>query len=464
MALGSIQEVYDFSERLDDLANSIDFKINNDLKNKIISNDDARNLGSKSLSLRQVSQELRIDIINKIFNDLIRPQEKLIDLTKRADIKIKDVEKISTVIDFIASLLLLAQAVSSKNIKSILTVWEAIEKNLTDDDENDDAITKIGEHVGSLRRTRLDDRNSFVIKNDAYAVVNKLHMQPLRNLLSDVNRFDLSDKDLLASDAYYIDPVEGIVNFFEREAITNARYERNVNSSEDITESPVLQEEWSDYISRNAFDLIIHYEVTSRKTYEGKLKKPIWPKGASGITIGIGYDLGYVTFDQFINDWGSQLSNEIIQRLKVAVGVKGDHSKEFLEKFSDISIGWNEALFVFSHGVLLNYIQKALRALPNLDKLPDHCIGALVSLTYNRGDGGYSSQKDRYKEMCNIKEHLSTGRIHEIPNEIRTMKRLWVDMPGLIRRREDEAKLFELGLSMMRNLYFAHLHQLVFED
>jgi hypothetical protein len=41
-----------------------------------------------------------------------------------------------------------------------------------------------------------------------------------------------------------------------------------------------------------AFDLTVSEEVASKAHYEAKLRNPEWPGGASGVTVGIGYDLG----------------------------------------------------------------------------------------------------------------------------------------------------------------------------
>lgn len=61
-------------------------------------------------------------------------------------------------------------------------------------------------------------------------------------------------------------------------------------------------------VSRASINKIIEFEVTSREVYTRKYERPIWPEGFSGITIGIGYDLGYVTVKQFMEDWGGVLS------------------------------------------------------------------------------------------------------------------------------------------------------------
>ncbi|MEJ2117138.1 MAG: CHAP domain-containing protein, partial [Alphaproteobacteria bacterium] len=54
-------------------------------------------------------------------------------------------------------------------------------------------------------------------------------------------------------------------------------------------------------ISDEAFDLIVEFEVTNQQVYEGKYRKAVWPGHSSGVTIGIGYDVGHVSKSQFID-------------------------------------------------------------------------------------------------------------------------------------------------------------------
>src|SRR4051812_28857019 len=44
-------------------------------------------------------------------------------------------------------------------------------------------------------------------------------------------------------------------------------------------------------IHSDATSLIIACEVTSKAAYTSKYMNPIWPRGRSGVTIGIGYDI-----------------------------------------------------------------------------------------------------------------------------------------------------------------------------
>jgi hypothetical protein len=207
-------------------------------------------------------------------------------------------------------------------------------------------------------------------------------------------------------------------------------------------------------ISDAANDLIIRCEVSGRDRYTQKYQKPIWPKGNSGVTIGIGYDLGYVDEEQLTADWGGRISDADIAVLKPACGVRGISAKHLLAPLSSVSINWQTAKLQFAQEIRPRYVGLTEKTLSNCADLSPHCLGALVSLVYNRGPSWeVSSKKDlkgRYEEMRNIKSHMSNRAYKMIPNEIRSMKRLWdgvPDMGGLLVRRDLEAELFQLGLS-----------------
>lgn len=58
-------------------------------------------------------------------------------------------------------------------------------------------------------------------------------------------------------------------------------------------------------LSDRAVDMIIRYETGGKAYYVKKLVRPTWPGGDSGVTIGIGYDLGYYSAAQIRSDWAS---------------------------------------------------------------------------------------------------------------------------------------------------------------
>jgi GH24 family phage-related lysozyme (muramidase) len=185
-------------------------------------------------------------------------------------------------------------------------------------------------------------------------------------------------------------------------------------------------------ISKKALKLILEYEGLDQP---GK-----WPGGDSGITIGIGYDLGYQ--NSFEEDWKPYLTIDQIDRLKTVVGMKGETARLEALNFSDIIIKRSDAEKVFVEVVLPRYIQTTIVAFPGLNNLPLDAQGALVSLVFNRGS---SMDGDRRSEMRAIRDAVSREDLKDIANQLRLMKRLWEGkgLGGLLRRRDAEADLVE---------------------
>lgn len=202
-------------------------------------------------------------------------------------------------------------------------------------------------------------------------------------------------------------------------------------------------------ISQGAIDLIVYSEVSSAAYYTKKLQRPAWPGGSSGVTIGVGYDLGQQTEAAVKAAWGSQVDATVLGRLQHACGIHGEEAKALTADMQDILIPWEQAYAVFTGSTLPAYIAMTEQALPNTGLLSPDSLGALVSLVYNRGAGGFSSANDRYREMRAIKQDMADQDFAGIPAEFRAMKRLWSGNPamsGLVARRENEAVLFEKGL------------------
>jgi len=201
-------------------------------------------------------------------------------------------------------------------------------------------------------------------------------------------------------------------------------------------------------ISQAAFDLIVEFEVSGEAAYNKRYRRPTRPGGASGITIGIGYDCGYSTAAQIRADWGGLLPADMVAELVKVAGVTGARAGAALASIRlKVDVPWASALAVFSYTSLPKYVALAAN-LPNWDKLSPDCKGALVSLVYNRG-ASFSNAGARYQEMRNIKAHMAAGRFSAIPTELRSMKRIWAgdaSLRGLLVRRDKEADLFELGL------------------
>lgn len=218
-------------------------------------------------------------------------------------------------------------------------------------------------------------------------------------------------------------------------------------------------------VSATAFKLIVDYETGGRSYYDNIIKKrPIWPKASSGITIGFGYDLGYVTADEYQRDWAEligQLSSSQRAALLACVGFNSGKDsaakmQSLLATVRDIVVDWDTSQKVFKAQTLPKFALMTQNALPNTDKLNGDCFGVLVSLTFNRGPSFSKAHnpakdpKDRYREMRAIKAAMQALKFADIPRLLTDMIRIWKDTAiadGMKRRRNDEAALFLTGLA-----------------
>jgi hypothetical protein len=76
-------------------------------------------------------------------------------------------------------------------------------------------------------------------------------------------------------------------------------------------------------ISRRAFDEIVCDEVTSEAYFTRHYRGPTWPGQSSGVTIGIGYDVGQATKAQFLADWSGKIPPAMLKALAKTCGVAG---------------------------------------------------------------------------------------------------------------------------------------------
>jgi len=189
--------------------------------------------------------------------------------------------------------------------------------------------------------------------------------------------------------------------------------------------------------SSKALEMVIKFQGISQPSK--------WEGGASGVTLGILYDLGFATSEQFEQDWKNYLTATQIDRLKGVIGLSGDKAGQRSAEFTDINISPEAALAVFTKRTLPIYQARTAAAFPGLEKLPLDAQGELVSLVIERGT---SMQGDRAREMRAIRDAVASGNLQEIANQLRAMKRLWVGkgFDGLLRLRDAEAALVESAI------------------
>ncbi|MBE9120361.1 peptidoglycan-binding protein [Tychonema sp. LEGE 07199] len=196
-------------------------------------------------------------------------------------------------------------------------------------------------------------------------------------------------------------------------------------------------------LSDRAIGLILEFEVGGgRKYYEKLLQRPTWPEGASGITIGIGYDLGYNSLEVFNQDW-HKLGDADRKRLSNCCGLKGESAKSRLASVRDILISWELAWEVFNIVTIPKFYNFTKEAFPGFEELPADVQGGLVSLVFNRGT---SMEGNRRREMRAIRDLVRKKDVKGIAEQIREMKRIWVGTSiatGINRRRDAEAALIE---------------------
>lgn len=173
----------------------------------------------------------------------------------------------------------------------------------------------------------------------------------------------------------------------------------------------------------------------------GDLLPVVWPGEKSGITIGVGYDLGRHRIATVRHDWAA-LGEPTLRRFEPAVGIRGDAARRFLEGLADIAIARALAVDVFRRRSLPVAVAATLAIYPRAGELWPAAQAALVSLVYNRGN---SLEGERRREMRAIRSALA-GRnigVAEIVQALRAMKRLWPKSKGLRARRDREAAMVD---------------------
>lgn len=200
-------------------------------------------------------------------------------------------------------------------------------------------------------------------------------------------------------------------------------------------------------LSPEGVKLLLDYEVGGGEDYFRKfLSRPTWPGESSGVTIGIGFDLGYNSQAQFAEAWGTLLADEPLAILAGSLGLKGQPAREWLHgkpEARGIEITWNQALGVFTNVTVPRFFVQMLRIYPQANDLPEGARDALLSLVFNRGT---SLSGERRSEMVSIQNALKFNRLREVPDLLRAMKRLWPSTLGLQKRRDAEAELFAKSL------------------
>jgi GH24 family phage-related lysozyme (muramidase) len=198
--------------------------------------------------------------------------------------------------------------------------------------------------------------------------------------------------------------------------------------------------------SQRAILLIVTEEDGDQPYYLATEQHFSWPGGASGPTVGVGFDCGYETPGSVSDEWTGFIDAGRIATLQCATGHTSGAAQTWVaEHRYDVTITWAEALAQFGGRELPKWENIVQQHLPNTNLLSGDSFGAIVSLTYNRGPS-YDLPGSRYIEMRNIKAHMAAKAFDQIPGEFLAMRRLWPTGGDLWNRRGHEAILFRDGL------------------
>jgi hypothetical protein len=184
--------------------------------------------------------------------------------------------------------------------------------------------------------------------------------------------------------------------------------------------------------------LIVRFEVSSKAHYEAMLHRPTWPGAQSGVTIGIGYDLGVTSKSQIDADWSGRVADVDLAALRATQGVTGPAAKTLAKGLSHVSIPFAVAEAVFYQVTLPRYAALSRKAFPGLQHFPADAQAMVLSLIYNRGT---RMTGEKRTEMAALQPLIAAGvdNLHAIADQFESMTRLWPTLPGLQKRRLKEA-------------------------
>jgi hypothetical protein len=176
---------------------------------------------------------------------------------------------------------------------------------------------------------------------------------------------------------------------------------------------------------------------------------PYWPKGDSGITVGVGWDLGQHSESEFLSAWAA-LDLATLGQLKIAIHKRGREAEVLVPRLKAIVVPRNISLSVFRTSLEDSYYPMTLRLFPGVETLPTEVQVALVSLVFNRGvllgrdpDWTKAKELDRRWEIRRLQDDVKQRDLFAIYIRLGTMKRLWekAGPRGLLYRRRDEQHL-----------------------
>ncbi|HEF5155864.1 chitinase class I family protein [Burkholderia multivorans] len=176
------------------------------------------------------------------------------------------------------------------------------------------------------------------------------------------------------------------------------------------------------------------YFIFMQEHLEGVTNRLHWPGGASGVTLGAGYDMKARTAESVVADMKAiGLDDATATAISGGAGLEKDAARDFCKKNRDVVNLSNDKQVELLHKTVPAYVRMVNKAVKVQLKQTE--FDALVSYAYNPG-GGWAKVTDMINRgqipeaMAQISQYVySGGKVFD----------------GLVKRRKDEVTLYTTG-------------------
>jgi GH24 family phage-related lysozyme (muramidase) len=176
------------------------------------------------------------------------------------------------------------------------------------------------------------------------------------------------------------------------------------------------------------------YFIFKQEALAGVTNKFHWPGGASGVTLGAGYDMKERSTESIFNDMKSiGFDDPTARAISAGAGLTGDAAMNFSRNNAHVVNLSDEKQIELLRKTVPHYEKMVVRAI----KIPlrKNEFDALVSYAYNPG-GGWSS----------VTSAITHGSVEQAMNKItQCVTSGGVVYAGLVKRRADEVTLYTTG-------------------
>ncbi len=174
--------------------------------------------------------------------------------------------------------------------------------------------------------------------------------------------------------------------------------------------------------------------IYSHETLAGVSNRLHWPRGASGVTLGPGYDMKERSATTIESDMLSLgLESKVAQEISLAASLKNEEAQEFAKHHKSL-VDLTRAQEVRLLSIIIEQYERLVRNLVSIG-IYQHQYDALTSFAYNPGG-----------RLRRVADHLNGGRIAAAMQEMqRAVTSGGIVMRGLSLRRQHEVTLYLYG-------------------